>query len=214
MRLTEILEKKGFILNIFKEIKEKNMRKTTEKEYKKRRQYVTITFNEEEIATLKNLMKKEEWENRAGFIKSKIFGRNFIFEYSKIVQNLENINDISERLKEDIRIFNRHLDYAALKKIEYEDVLKSRAVENDKKLRASVNISMEWLKEIKEQEAILTEKVNELLNRLDIIVTRENPDPIRSLPQSIIDKHLSNWNDTTSPEFLEGVRRKEEKNKK
>lgn len=190
------------------------MKKSTKKEYRKRRCYVTVTFNEEEILELKELMENGEWKNRAGFIKSQIFGKNHLFEYSRLIGKIETREKLQQQLDEDLKIFNRHLDYSALKRDELEKKIMSSTLKEDTKTKRTISLAINWMKELKQQESNLEYKVEKLLQQFGIIMEKEQADPIRSLPQSIIDQHMANWNDTTSPEFMEGIRRKEEKKEK
>lgn len=90
----------------------------------------------------------------------------------------------------------------------------SSTLKEDTKTKRTVSLAINWMKELKQQESNLEYKVEKLLQQFGIIMEKEQADPIRSLPQSIIDQHMANWNDTTSPEFMEGIRRKEEKKEK
>lgn len=191
------------------------MKKTDKKHFKKlydsKKKLVGISMNPTEKSLLDAMMKKEEWENVGGFIKYKLFG----LSYEKKYHNT--INTADEELLKKILInlmsdLNNQLDYINAKYTQELETLKMTTQMVDaKSISKWVALLKQWNDNVEKKTEQIFEDCKLLLSRMDIIVEKKKQDYLRSLPDSVLESHIRNWNDTTSPEFQEYVRRQYEK---
>jgi hypothetical protein len=191
------------------------MKKTDKKHFKKlydsKKKLVGISMNPTEKSLLDAMMKKEEWENVGGFIKYKLFG----LSYEKKYHNA--INTADEELLKKILInlmsdLNNQLDYINAKYTQELETLKMTTQMVDaKSISKWVALLKQWNDNVEKKTEQIFEDCKLLLSRMDIIVEKKKQDYLRSLPDSVLEEHIRNWNDTTSPEFQEYVRRQYEK---
>jgi hypothetical protein len=192
------------------------MKKTDKKHFKKlydsKKKLVGISMNPTEKSLLDAMMKKEEWENVGGFIKYKLFG----MRYEKKYHNA--INTADEELLKKILInlmsdLNNQLDYINAKYTKELETLKMTTQMVDaKSISKWVALLKQWNDNVEKKTEQIFEDCKLLLSRMDIIVEKKKQDYLRNLPDSVLEEHIRNWNDTTSPEFQEYVRRQYEKN--
>lgn len=193
------------------------MKKTDKKHFKKlydsKKKLVGISMNPTEKSLLDSMMKKEEWENVGGFIKYKLFG----FDYEKKYRNA--INNADEDLLKKILInlmtdLNDQLDYINARYTKELELLKqTTAMVDAKSISKWVSLLKQWNDNVEKKTDQLFNDCKLLLNRMDILVEKKQQDYLRSLPDSVLEQYVRDWNDTTSPEVLEYIRRKEEKRK-
>ena len=193
------------------------MKKTDKKHFKKlydsKKKLVGISMNPTEKSLLDSMMQKEEWENVGGFIKYKLFG----FDYEKKYRNA--INNADEDLLKKILInlmtdLNDQLDYINARYTKELEALKqSTAMIDAKSISKWVSLLKQWNDNVEKKTEQLYNDCKLLLNRMDILVEKKQQDYLRSLPDSVLAEYVRDWNDTTSPEVLEYIRRKEEKRK-
>ena len=193
------------------------MKKTDKKHFKKlydsKIKKLSISLSPTEKSLLDSMMKKEEWENVGGFIKYKLFG----FDYEKKYRNA--INNADEDLLKKILInlmtdLNDQLDYINARYTKELEALKqSTAMVDAKSISKWVSLLKQWNDNVEKKTEQLYNDCKLLLNRMDILVEKKQQDYLRSLPDSVLAEYVRDWNDTTSPEVLEYIRRKEEKRK-
>lgn len=193
------------------------MKKTDKKHFKKlydsKKKLVGISMNPTEKSLLDSMMKKEEWENVGGFIKYKLFG----FDYEKKYRNA--INNADEDLLKKILInlmsdLNDQLDYINAKYTKELEILKqTTAMVNAKSISKWVSLLKQWNDNVEKKTDQLFNDCKLLLSRMNILIEKKQQDYLRSLPDSVLAEYVRDWNDTTSPEVLEYIRRKEEKRK-
>lgn len=191
------------------------MKKTDKKHFKKlydsKKKLVGISMNPTEKSLLDAMMKKEEWENVGGFIKYKLFG----LSYEKKYHNA--INTADEELLKKILInlmsdLNNQLDYINAKYTKELETLKMTTQMVDaKSISKWVALLKQWNDNVEKKTEQIFEDCKLLLSRMDIIVEKKKQDYLRNLPDSVLEEHIRNWHDTTSPEFQEYVRRQYEK---
>lgn len=194
------------------------MKKTDKKHFKKlydsKIKKLSISLSPTEKSLLDSMMKKEEWENAGGFIKYKLFG----FDYEKKYRNA--INNADEELLKKILInlmtdLNDQLDYINARYTKELEILKqTTAMVDAKSISKWVSLLKQWNDNVERKTDQLFNDCKLLLSRMDILIEKKQQDYLRSLPDSVLAEYVRNWNDTTSPEVLEYIRRKEEKRKK
>lgn len=193
------------------------MKKTDKKHFKKlydsKKKLVGISMNPTEKSLLDSMMKKEEWENVGGFIKYKLFG----FDYEKKYRNA--INTADEELLKKILInlmtdLTDQLDYINARYTkELESLKQTTAMVDARSISKWVSLLKQWNDNVEKKTEQLYNDCKLLLSRMDILLEKKKQDYLRSLPDSVLAEYVRDWNDTTSPEVLEYIRRKEEKRK-
>lgn len=191
------------------------MKKTDKKHFKKlydsKKKLVGISMNPIEKSLLDSMMRKEEWENVGGFIKYKLFGLDYEKKYHNTIvsANEETLKKILINLMADL---NDQLDYINARYTKELELLKETTAMTDAKAISKwVSLLKQWNDNVEKKTELLFNDCKLLLNRMDILVERKKQDYIRNLPDSVLEEHMRNWNDTTSPEVLEYIRRQEEK---
>lgn len=110
---------------------------------------------------------------------------------------------------------NDQLDYINAKfTAELEDLKKNTAMVDAKSISKWVSLIKNWNDSVENNTDMIFNDCKLLLQRMDIIVERKKQDYLRSLPDSVLEQYARNWDDTTSPEFLEYVRRMDERSKR
>lgn len=192
-----------------KKTERKHFRKIYDSKVKK----LSISLNPQEKSLLDSMMQKEEWENIGGFIKYKLFG----FKYDKKYRNA--IATADEELLKKILInlmtdLNDQLDYINARYTKELEILKqTTAMVDAKSISKWVSLLKQWNDNVEKKTEQLYNDCKLLLSRMDILVEKKQQDYLRSLPDSVLAEYVRDWNDTTSPEVLEYIRRKEEKRK-
>ena len=107
---------------------------------------------------------------------------------------------------------NNQLDYINAKYTKELETLKMTIPMVDaKSISKWVALLKQWNDNVEKKTEQIFEDCKLLLSRMDIIVEKKKQDYLRNLPDSVLEEHIRNWNDTTSPEFQEYVRRQYEK---
>lgn len=193
-------------------MKEKD-RKYFKKVYDSKKKLVGISMNPHEKSLLDAMMQKDDWENVGGFIKYKLFGFDYKKKYKKTIQEADEelIKKILINLIGDL---NDQLDYINAKfSSELEDLKKTTAMIDAKSISKWVSLIKNWNDSVENKTDMIFNDCKLLLQRMDIIVERKKQDYLRSLPDSVLEQYARNWDDTTSPEVFEYIRRQEEKRK-
>lgn len=194
-------------------MKEKD-RKYFKKIYDSKKKLVGISMNPHEKSLLDAMMQKDDWENVGGFIKYKLFGFDYQKKYKKTIQEADE-ELIKKILVNLIGDMNDQLDYINAKfTAELEDLKKNTAMVDAKSISKWVSLIKNWNDSVENKTDMIFNDCKLLLQRMDIIVERKKQDYLRSLPDSVLEQYARNWDDTTSPEFLEYVRRMDERSKR
>lgn len=194
-------------------MKEKD-RKYFKKIYDSKKKLVGISMNPHEKSLLDAMMQKDDWENVGGFIKYKLFGLDYQKKYKKSIQeaDCDLLKKILINLIEDL---NNQLDYINAKfTSELEELKKTTAMVDAKSISKWVSLLKNWNESVENKSDLLFNDCKFLLERMDIIVEKKKQDYLRNLPDSILEQYARNWDDTTSPEFQEYVRRMHERTEK
>lgn len=186
-------------------------RKHFRKLYDSKIQKLSISLNPIEKSLLDSMMQKEGWENTGGFIKFKLFGLKYDKKYYSAIAsaNEETLKKILINLMSDL---DDQLEYINAKYTRELELLKvSTAMIDAKAISKWVSLLKQWNDNVEKKTEQIFEDCKLLLSRMDIIVEKKKQDYLRNLPDSVLEEHIRNWNDTTSPEFQEYVRRQYEK---
>lgn len=193
------------------------MKKTDKKHFKKlydsKIKKLSISLSPTEKSLLDSMMKKEEWENVGGFIKYKLFGLDYEKKYRNAINNADEdlLKKILINLMTDL---NDQLDYINARYTKELEFLKqTTAMVDAKSISKWVSLLKQWNDNVEKKTDQLYNDCKLLLSRMDILVEKKQQDYLRSLPDSVLEQYVRDWNDTTSPEVLEYIRRKEEKRK-
>ena len=77
-----------------------------------------------------------------------------------------------------------------------------------------VSLLNNWNISVENKIASLMCDLSLMLKRMDIIIERKERDNLREMPDSVLEEYARNWDDTSSPEFLEYTRRMLEQSEK
>ena len=192
----------------------KQEKKRFKKIYDSKKKLIGISMNPEEKSLLDAMMQKEEWENIGGFIKYKLFG----LDYKKKFKNTVLSSDEEMLKKTLINLFsdlNDQLDYINARNTrELEDLKRTTPMVDAKTVSKWVSLLNNWNESVESKTTALLDDLQLILKRLDIIVEKKKQDYLRSLPDSVLEEYARNWDDTSSPEYLEYTRRMLENTKK
>ena len=104
------------------------------------------------------------------------------------------------------------LEYINAKYTRELELLKvSTAMIDAKAISKWVSLLKQWNDNVERKTNQLFYDCKLLLSRMDILVEKKKQDYLRNLPDSVLEEYIRNWQDTTSPEFQEYVRRQYEK---
>lgn len=196
-------------------MKKRMAKKELSQELKKRRDkasnILTLRLSHSETSVLEKLMEKEEWTNRSGFIKYKIFGDSEEYQYKKMLESGEP-SDIIKVIVNLMSELNRQIDY-----INYR--FDSELIEFKKKIEEfDETKAKQWLAFLQEWKNGLQAKTDEIffdcqtiLKAINIKIERKDYKDVSKLPDYVLDRFAKDWNDTTSPERKERGRRLMEK---
>lgn len=188
-----------------------NDKKHFKKLYDSKKKLIGISMNPREKSLLDAMMQKDDWENVGGFIKYKLFGFDYKKKYKKAIEEADEVllQKILINLMSDM---NDQIDYinARFTK-ELEDLKRTTKMIDAKAISKWVSLLKHWNESIENKTDLLFNDCQLLLKRMDIVVERKQQDYLRSLPDSVLEEYGRNWDDTTSPEVLEHVRRMHEK---
>lgn len=185
------------------------------KDFKKKRDkasnIVTLRFSHSESAVLEKMMEKEEWSNRSGFIKYKIFGDSEDYQYNKMLESGEP-GDIQKVLVALMTELNKQIDYLNYRfDSEIIDLKKKTEKFDETKVK-------QWMAFLQEWKAGLLDKTDDIffdcqtiLRAINVDVERMDFKDIRKLPDYILDKLDTETSNMDSPEMQEKARRLFEK---
>jgi len=175
--------------------------------YDTRKRIVSVSINPQEKSLLDAMMQKDGWENVGGFVKYKLFGFNYKRKYKKAIEEADEIllQKILINLMSDM---NDQIDYINAKFTkELENLKRSTKMIDAKAISKWVSLLKHWNESIENKTDLLFNDCQLLLKRMDILVERKRQDYLRSLPDSVLEEYNRNWDDTTSPEYYEYIRR-------
>lgn len=192
-------------------MKTDNKVKETKQMQEKTRNSVAIRFSQKESAVLSKMMEAEDWGNRSGFIKYKIFGESEEYQYKKMLESGEE-KDIQKVIVSLVSDMNRQIDYINFR-------FDSELIEFKNQLGRIDEIkAKKWLTYLEEWKTNLQRKTDEIffdcetiLRAINIKVERKDFKDVRNLPDYVLEKAAQNWNDTDSPMVKERARRQLEK---
>jgi len=183
--------------------------KELKKEYDKSRNVLHLRLSNREWTVLEKMMSEQEWKNTAGFIKYKIFGDDCEVDskYSKLKRSTE---------KEDVQMIMKNLMTSLVGEIGYlnyrfnyelEKLDKSLDKIDDAAAKKILATMTQWKKNVMERTEQVCFDCQDILKYIDIKIDKIKKENIQFAPDSIIEKARKDWNDTMSPEALEGARR-------
>lgn len=187
--------------------------KNLKKEYDKRRLIVLLTLNHKEVSVLDEMMSKEDWDNRAGFIKDKLFDGKLDIKFEKMIResNSENIKNILKNMIVELDNKIGYLNY----RFAYElRELEKLSVDDDTKLNKKLNKMKEWSAAVLGRTEEISDTLRNILRLMGIKVEKDRRESVRFATDEELEKASKNWNDIHSPEIHELVRRQHEKFRK
>ena len=175
--------------------------------YDSKKKRLTISMNPYELSILDAMLQQEDWENVGGFIKYKLFGLNYKKKFENTVRSAD-----EEMLKKTlINLFSNlddQLDYINARNTrELEELKRTTPMVDAKTVSKWVSLLNNWNESVESKTTALLNDLQLILKRLDIIVEKKKQDYLRSLPDSVLEEHARNWDDTSSPELIEYTRR-------
>lgn len=188
-------------------------RKYFRKIYDSKVKKLSISLNTIEKSLLDSMMQKEEWENIGGFVKYKLFGFKYEKKYRDAIAKADEgmLKKILINLMTDL---NDQLDYINARYTKELEILKqTTAMVDARSISKWVSLLKQWNDNVEKKTDQLFNDCKLLLSRMEILVQKKKQDYLRNLPDSVLEQYVRDWNDTTSPEVLEYIRRKEEKRK-
>lgn len=188
-------------------------KKRFKKLYDAKKVRITVSMNQYEKSILDLMMHREGCRNVCGFVKSKLFGQDYTARFNDIIASAD-----GEELKRTlVNIFSHltdQLDYINSRyEKELEDLKKTTPMVNKKTVSAWVSLLDGWNKAVEIKTNAVLGDLGLILARMRIIDMKKQ-DYLKRMPDSILDKHVRNWDDTSSPEFIEHTRRMLERTSK
>lgn len=188
-------------------------KKRFKKLYDAKKVRITVSMNQYEKSILDLMMHREGCRNVCGFVKSKLFGQDYTARFNDIIASAD-----GEELKRTlVNIFSHltdQLDYINSRyEKELEDLKKTTPMVNKKTVSAWVSLLDGWNKAVEIKTNAVLGDLGLILARMRIIDMKKQ-DYLKRMPDSILDKHVRNWDDTSSPEFIEYTRRMLERTSK
>lgn len=185
------------------------------KDFKKKRDkasnIVTLRFSHSESAVLEKMMEKEEWSNRSGFIKYKIFGDSEDYQYNKMLESGEP-GDIQKVLVALMTELNKQIDYLNYRfDSEIIDLKKKTEKFDETKVKQWVTFLQEWKAGLLDKTDDIFFDCQTILRAINVDVERMDFKDIRKLPDYILDKLDTETSNMDSPEMQEKARRLFEK---
>ena len=185
------------------------------KDFKKKREkasnIVTLRFSYSESAVLKKMMEKEEWTNRSGFIKYKIFGESEEYQYKKMLESKEQ-SDIEKTLISLLTELNKQIDYVNYRfDSEIIDIKKKTDKFDEIRVKQWITILKEWKNSLLDKTDNIFFDCQTILRAININIERINFKDIRKIPDYILDKLDTDIANMDSPEMQEKARRLYEK---
>ena len=172
---------------------------------------IGLTLSAQQNAVLSKMMEADDWSNRSGFIKYKIFGDSEEYQYKKMLESGEE-KDIQKVIISLVSDMNRQIDYINFR-------FDSELIEFKNQMGKIDEIkAKKWLTYLEEWKTALQKKTDDIffdcetiLRAINIKVERKDYKDVRNLPDYVLEKAAQNWNDTDSPLVKERARRQLEK---
>lgn len=188
-------------------------KKRFKKLYDAKKVRITVSMNPYEKSILDTMMYREGWKNVGGFIKHKLLGLDYAATFKETVDSAE-----EEELKKILLNLFSHLsdqlDYINSRyEKELEDLKKTTPMVNKKTVSAWVSLLDGWNNAVEIKTNAVLGDLGLILARMRIIDMKKQ-DYLKRMPDSILDRHVRDWDDTSSPEFLEYTRRMLERTSK
>ena len=183
------------------------------KNYDKRRVQIKLWLNYKEASVLDEMMSKEDWDNRAGFIKEKIFDGKLDAKFEKMIResNSENVKNILKNMIVELDNKLGYLNY----RFAYElRELEKLSADDDTKLNKKLNKMKEWSAAVLGRTEEISDTLRNILRLMGIKVEKDRRESVRFATDEELEKASKNWNDIHSPEIHELVRRQHEKFRK
>lgn len=184
--------------------------KNLKTEYDKKKVQVKLQLNFKEKTILDSMMEKDGWQNTAGFIKDRLFGRSKDAKYVKILQESK-VEDYKKILANLIMEMNNVLGYLNYRFTYELDRIDRDEIEEEKKKAKAQKLMRERKSAVLLRTEEMSTSIRSILHILGIKAEKEHEDALRYVPDSVLEKAASNWNDINSPEIHELVRRQHER---
>jgi len=183
------------------------MDKILKQRYDRSRKIIPLRLSVKEQIFLERMMKDEDWENASGFIRYKLFREMEQTNFRKMIRRADN-DDIQIIMKTLLDNLSREIGYLNYR-FNYE---LERLEENQGKFTERMAKKILWTmgqyrKNVMERTSYVLSDCEDILRSIGLKIEREQEESVRYAPDCVIDKARKDWNDTTSPEALEGVRR-------
>ena len=188
-------------------------KKRFKKVYDAKKVRVTVSMNPYEKSLLDIMMFREGWKNVGGFIKHKLFGLDYTTSFKDTIASA----DEAELQRILINLFSHLSDQLGYVNRRYEEELvdlKRTPMVDRKSVSKWVSLLDKWNISVENKIASLLYDLSLMLKRMNIIVERKHQDELRGMPDSVLEQFARDWNDTSSPEFLEYTRRMLERTEK
>ena len=189
-------------------------KKRFKKLYDAKKVRITVSMNPYEKSILDTMMYREGWKNVGGFIKHKLLGLDYAATFKDTVDSAE-----EEELKRILLNLFSHLsdqlDYVNRRyEEELVDMKRTTPMVDRKSVSKWLSLLNNWNIAVENKIASLLYDLSLVLKRMNIIVERNQQDNLRGMPDSVLEQYARDWNDTSSPEFLEYTRRMLERTEK
>lgn len=188
-----------------------NMNKKIKKEYGKTGDKIMLRISTEERVVLTRMMLDDDWTNISGYIRHKLFGNSTESRYARMKKNVR---------KEDIAIMMQNLMSAMEKEMGYlnfrfnyelEQLQRNSDKLTDSVARKLVATMSSYKKAVLDRTSRICDDCEEILRHLDVKIDRSSAEGLEMIPDAIIEKALEDFDNTQTPEVMEGVRRSFEK---
>ena len=189
-------------------------KKRFKKLYDAQKVRISVSMNPYEKSILDTMMYREGWKNVGGFMKYKLLGLDYTERFNDTVAEAEEaelqrilVNLISH-LRDQLDFVNRRNEE------ELVDLKRTTPMVDRKSVSKWVSLLNNWNISVENKIASLMCDLSLMLKRMDIIIERKERDNLREMPDSVLEEYARNWDDTSSPEFLEYTRRMLERTEK
>lgn len=188
----------------------KKTKKQTELEalrLSKRKAYC-LTLGPATTTMLENDMRKEGWDSAAAYIRFRLFGYDPESEYRKRILTGDR-EFIAEAMRNELVHLNGQLSYI-LEKFErnFEEFERhSEDVPDTRKAAKWVSLMKSFKDDVDNRTNTIMEHCLTILSALKINTDGITGKGLEGVPQSVLDRYVRNWDDSSSPEIIEAGRR-------
>lgn len=189
-------------------------KKRFKKLYDAQKVRISISMNPYEKSILDTMMYREGWKNVGGFMKYKLLGLDYTERFNDTVAEAEEAElqrilvNLFSHLSDQLDYVNRRYEE------ELVDLKRTTPMVDRKSVSKWVSLLNNWNISVENKIASLMCDLSLMLKRMDIIIERKERDNLREMPDSVLEEYARNWDDTSSPEFLEYTRRMLEQSEK